>query len=158
MTIIVEDGSNVENANAYVSLADTRVYAADRGVILSSDDHIIIPMVIRTTDYLETFRYQGDASFDSQSLSFPRKIYKNSVLIVDGVPTKLINAQNELVIAVHKGIDLFEIKTDARAIKRKRVGDIYKEFEGVDTFAIPALAPLLRDLIIPIPVLGVQRI
>lgn len=158
MAIIVEDGTNVENANAYVSLVNTRIYAADRGVTLSSDDHILTPMVIRTTDYLETLRYRGDASFDSQSLSFPRKIYKNGVLIVDGVPTKLINAQNELVIAVHKGVDLFEVKTDARTIKQKKVGDIYKEFIGADTFAIPALAPLLRDIIIPIPVLGVQRI
>lgn len=40
MAIIVEDGTGVTGANSYISLADARTYATNRGFELSADDTI----------------------------------------------------------------------------------------------------------------------
>ncbi|WBF76993.1 hypothetical protein PSV3_00292 [Septimatrevirus PSV34] len=50
ITIVVEDGSGVTNANSYVSVADARIYASNRGVELPLDDDELAAMLIRSTD------------------------------------------------------------------------------------------------------------
>ncbi|WEM33665.1 head-tail adaptor [Pseudomonas phage PSA-KC1] len=56
ITIVVEDGSGVTNANSYVSVADARIYASNRGVELPLDDDELAAMLIRSTDYLKRRR------------------------------------------------------------------------------------------------------
>ena len=55
MSLIVEDGTGLPDANSYCDLDEIRSYAADRGVALSSDDAIIIAFAIKATDYLESY-------------------------------------------------------------------------------------------------------
>lgn len=54
ISIIVEDGTNVSNANSYNSIVELRSFALDRGVTLSSVDDEVATMAIKATDYLET--------------------------------------------------------------------------------------------------------
>ena len=79
MTIIVEDGSNVPNANSYASLADIRAYALNRGITLSATDSVLEPMVFKSMDYIESVgaNFQGTQTYTAptytaQSLQWPR--------------------------------------------------------------------------------------
>jgi len=76
MAIIVEDGSGLANANAYIDVAFADAYFTERNDLewsgLTAEKEAFI---IRATDYIElTFgkRFYGTKFSDSQSLSFPR--------------------------------------------------------------------------------------
>lgn len=92
MTIIVENGTNVANANSYLSLADIRAYALNRGVTLSPVDATLEPMVFKSMDYIESVgaNYQGTPTYTApdytpQALQWPRSailfqsMYPNSL-------------------------------------------------------------------------------
>jgi len=102
MTLIVEDGSNVANANSYVSIADARSYAELRGVTLPADDADVEVLLIKAMDYIEAQRdrYQGRKSYDTQALQFPRyDVYVDSLLVGSTtIPRELRYAQMALAI------------------------------------------------------------
>lgn len=110
IVIIVEDGSEVANANAYISVADVRTYAANRGVTLSNDDDAIAAMLIKATDYLETFacQYLGVPTSSTQSLQWPRKgvVFNCDEYPSTAIPKNLIAAQAQAVMAIAEGIAL----------------------------------------------------
>jgi len=97
MTIIVEDGSIVPDANSYLTIAEANT--------LLDDTFGIVPIVALTekdlklaTQYLESFasEYQGfQVSPAAQSLQFPRNfVYINCVPVPsDSIPTTLKTAQ-----------------------------------------------------------------
>lgn len=76
MTLIVEDGSIVANANAYVDVADCASYHASRGnVFASSPDELAEQAIIRATSYIDLYykgRWGGRKVERTQSLQFPR--------------------------------------------------------------------------------------
>jgi hypothetical protein len=74
MALIIEDGTIVEDANSYVTLAEYRAYGASRGLTITADDTLAEQQLIRSMDYLLTYEddYQGLRISDSQELSFPR--------------------------------------------------------------------------------------
>ena len=74
ITITIEDGSNVANANSFVTLVEARSYAEARGVALPVADDSLAVMLIKACDYLEAQanRYQGEIANEGQSLQWPR--------------------------------------------------------------------------------------
>lgn len=79
MTLIVENGTNVPNANSYADLTYIRAYALNRGVTLSVVDADVEAMVFKSMDYIESVasNYQGTKTYTAptytpQSLQFPR--------------------------------------------------------------------------------------
>lgn len=108
--IIVEDGSIVDGANSYVSVADARIYAANRGVQLPAENDEVAAMLIAATDYLEAqgCRFKGRKVDCDQPLQWPRRgVY----LCCDPYPTNkipkdLIAAQIKLAMAANDGIVL----------------------------------------------------
>jgi hypothetical protein len=100
MAIVVETGAVVAGANSYVSVADLRDYADDRGISLPSDDTTCEPLLIKATDYLEAQRnrYQGYKTASTNPLQFPR-----ADVWIDGyelsstaIPVELKKAQMQL--------------------------------------------------------------
>jgi hypothetical protein len=72
MTIIVEDGSIVANANSYNTIAEVQAFADSRGYTLPADFSIRFP---KAMDYLESLAesFKGSRSQPTtQSLQFPR--------------------------------------------------------------------------------------
>ena len=69
-TLIIEDGSNVANANCYVDLVLVRAFADDRGLVVSNRDTTLEQQIIAATDYLESrrFEYGGYKTNTTQSL------------------------------------------------------------------------------------------
>jgi hypothetical protein len=133
ITVTVEDGTLVTNANSYVSIADVRAYALQRGITLSTDDAVAAQLIVGT-DYLEQFecQYQGKRvdCTTPQALAWPRK----SVVLCcedwpeDQIPKNLKSALSTLVIAQHSGVNLFPNIGPADYIIREKVGPLETEY------------------------------
>ena len=138
ITINVEDGSGIPNANSYVSVADARAYALDRGVTLSANDDELGSMLIRATDYLEVQAclYQGVPTSSTQFLQWPRiDVYLNGdALPPNVIPKSLIAAQVQLAMAITAGFDLQPNISPQDYVKREKVGPT--EIEYADPLAV----------------------
>lgn len=132
ITIVVEDGSGVVGANSFVSVADVRTYATNRGVALSNDDDAIAAMIIKATDYLEAqeCRYQGMRTSASQSLTWPRVgvCLNGDELPPNVIPQSLKAAQCSLVLAVNSGFDLQPNISPADYVVREKVGPLETQY------------------------------
>lgn len=131
MTLIVEDGTNVPDANSYADLAFIRAFALARGVTLSATDSVVEVMAINAMDYIEGKRsaYQGSKTYVDQALQWPR----TGVLIDcaawpdDAIPKELKNAQAQLCIEQLSSPDLSP-STDGFAIAMEKVDVIEVEY------------------------------
>lgn len=106
MAIVVEDGTGVSGANSFVSLADARTYAADRGVTLSEDDAALSPLLHKAMDYLES------KGLGLLSLSFPTENGYVCRLTDAQALTRLANAQAQLCVEQAAGVDLAPTRTE----------------------------------------------
>jgi len=102
MTIIVEDGSIVANANSYATAAELSAYADLRGVTISTDESVLL---IKAMDWLDQYanRWKGDRTDDDQVLEWPRI----NVILYDAgpylgqntIPAELKNLQMTVALA-----------------------------------------------------------
>lgn len=162
ISLIVEDGSGLSNANCYVGVDDARDYATNRGVTLSGTDDAVAVQILLATDYLESFRdrYKGARVSITQALSWPRVgadlyddvAYKNLVWFPsDAIPKELIAAQCQAVVEQANGIVLMPT-TSGQFVTQETVGPLttkYSEVLGTSQQPfMPAVKALLRNLII----------
>jgi hypothetical protein len=151
VTLIVEDGTGVANANSYADLDFIRAYAASRGVTLSDDDEVLEPVVINVMDFIETRCFNGVRIY-ADGLSFPR-----SGIVIDGVtipsntiPLTLKRAEAQLTIDVAiSGVTLMPSGVSAPQVKREKVGPIETEFFAADAIGAPDI-PLASALLAPL--------
>lgn len=110
MALVIEDGSIVPGANSYVTVAEMRTYALQRGVTLPAADADLEVLSFQAVDYLESFRssYKGSIVDTAQALQWPRQN-----VVIDGqpwpiiaIPKELKSAQCQSVIEVFNGFDL----------------------------------------------------
>lgn len=132
ITIVVEDGTGVANANSYQTVANARLYAENRGIELPTDDDEVAAMLIRSTDYLEAqaCRYQGKPTSSTQVLQWPRTgVFLNCDEVPSNViPKSLISAQAALVMAINAGFDLQPNVSPQDYVIREKVGPIDTEY------------------------------
>lgn len=130
MTLIVEDGTGVLNANSYNTLAEIKLYGSLRGADLGLDAEIEVQSFL-AMDYLEAKRlyFQGTKTLETQELQFPR--YN---VFIDGyevganvIPVCLKKAQCQLIIEQANGATLMPTQLEA-AVKREIVGPIETEY------------------------------
>jgi len=159
ISIIVEDGSGVANANSYVSVADARTYAAARGVTLSANDDEVAVQLIPAIDYLEAqaCRYQGCKTSQTQSLEWPRtgvyldKCCENPVPIPsDVIPKSLISAQVQLAMAINAGFVLQPNVSPQDYVTREKVGVIETEYADPTKVGIMPTFTAANDLLAPL--------
>ena len=98
MALIIEDGTGVDNANSYISVAEARAFASLRSLILPSSDPAVEVLIIKAFDYLESLDYKGNHANPPQSAEFPRRdLYLQGVLFAQNeIPNKLKQAQSQL--------------------------------------------------------------
>lgn len=131
ITLIVEDGSIVDDANSYVSVEDVRKYAESRGVVLPSDDEVLKTKIIDAMDYLEGYaqRFKGRKVNPLQSLQWPRVgvIVDGTTLPYSPLPKALKNAASQLACdSATTGI--LTNKTSDFAVKRTKVEGLEIEY------------------------------
>lgn len=134
ITITIEDGSNVANANSFVTIAEARTYAAERGVTLSAADDDVAIQLIKSKDYLESFamRYQGEIANEGQSLQWPRidvYLYGSEIAFPsNAIPKELKAAQNATIVALAQGVDIMPNYSASDFVTREKVGPIETEY------------------------------
>lgn len=153
MALVVEDGTIVEGAQSYATVADLVAYASARGAEIPESEPEREQLLIKAMDYLEGLRarYQGEKTSADQPLQWPR-----SGVTIDGfmigshdLPRELVYAQLALAIEAN-GADI--MPNAEAAVTREKVGPIEVEYDnrgkvlGVSAFAKSAalIAPLLR--------------
>jgi hypothetical protein len=158
--LIIEDGTGLANANAYVSADGVRAYATLRGVTLpvaASPDPVEI-LIIKATDYLESLAYIMYRAVITQALSWPRVRCKHEVDPTKFLmPTKVVSAQCQLVLEQFMNDIVLLPSTPGGAagqfVIREKVDVIetqYSERLGtLSTPTMPAVDALLRELIVP---------
>lgn len=99
MTLIVEDGSGLANAESYLSVATFKSYCDARGLSYAGQVDSVIEQKLRiATGYIDTVkRYKGSRLLSAQALEFPRDGLTDwGGLIVTGVPGRVKQACAEL--------------------------------------------------------------
>lgn len=153
MTLIVEDGTGLNNANSYISVADCGLYHDKMGNTLwTGSDSAKEVALRRATQYIDNnYRFIGYIKEETQSLSWPRygAIDYDGRTFDDIVPQKIKDAVSELALSALSG-NLETNLDSSNYIKRQRVGELEIEYkEGSPTYKIYNLAQkIISDLII----------
>jgi len=125
MTVVVETGAVVANANSYVDVADADSYLRTRARATAWDALDLATKrgrLIQASQYLDaTCAWRGDPVSSSQTMGWPRSgvLDKNGTAVDnDIVPTAVVNATIEVAVAG-------EITTEAsRVALEETVGPI----------------------------------
>lgn len=105
MTLIIETGEIIANAQSYVSATDLDGYATLRGITLPSTVAQKEALLIKAMDFLVQFanRWKGERSTETQVLDWPRSdviLYGSGpILPSDEIPAELKNLQMALAVA-----------------------------------------------------------
>lgn len=158
IAIIVEDGSGVANANSYVSVADARTYAEQRGVTLPVSDDEVATQLIRAMDYLEAQAclYQGCKTSSDQALQWPRTgayigcNQPENEIPSNVIPKSLVSAQVQLAMAINAGFDLQPNVSPQDYVKREKVGPIETEYADPSSVGIMPTFTAVNALLAPL--------
>lgn len=156
MALVVEDGTQVANANSYVSLADARTYAAARGVTLPAVDLDCEILAIKAMDYIEAQRdkYKGNRVASTQALQWPRTgvVIDTFDITETSIPRELINAQVQTMIELFSGREVMPTSADSRVKIREKIGPI--EDEWAEYGSMTPSFPKIDSLLLPLFKLG----
>jgi len=111
MTIIVEDGTEVSNANSYSSYADLVAYGLIRGITITAVQADGEVFLIEAMDALYGRPWQGERVTTTQALEFPRTgVYVDGQLQdYDEIPRELFYGQLALALSAHEGTSLMPV-------------------------------------------------
>jgi len=128
--IIIEDGSQVENANSFVTDAEYQTYAALKGLTVAGTEAQREIDLLNAVDYITSKEscMQGCRVSSTQALSFPRTsvLLHGWVFSSTAIPKELKNAQME---AAASGLTLLTNTTNNNA-KREKVDVLEVEYNG----------------------------
>lgn len=156
MALVQEDGSVVTGANTYVTLAEYKAWADDRGITYGTDA-AVTQQIYRAMDYIESLRFIGDKANENQPLQWPRL-----GAVVDGYEVDGTEIPSQLKLAVYEAIKAeADGNSELAALDRRTisesVGDISVTYASNSSSrkTTPALTFALRKLIAP--AMGVIR-
>ena len=156
ITITIEDGSNVANANSFVTIAEVRAYAEARGVTLPVADDSLAVMLIKACDYLEAQanRYQGEIANESQALQWPRiDVYINgseTAFPSNAIPKQLNSAQSARVVAINEGVDIMPNYSASNFVTEETVGPITTKYADPTKVGIVPTLTAVDSLLAPL--------
>lgn len=154
MALLVEDGTGIVDAEAYVSVAVLRAYAEGRGHDISGSTDLQCEIQSRlAAQWIDTRgRYKAVKLTASQGLEFPRSgLVDWSGQVQIGVPKRVRDAACELAIRGLGGASLLPDVAREDFVKSEAVGPIsttYRDDAPVSTVFSSAerlLEPFLRD-------------
>jgi hypothetical protein len=156
ITIIVEDGTGVADANAYVDVDAVRAYALNRGVTLSDDDEVIKAWIINATDYLESgevaCKYQGHKTNCEQSLQWPRTGVEICCVAFSStaIPKQLKDAQSVAVMLQSEGLILQPNVSAQDYVVEETVGPITTKYANPIQAGMTQTFTKLEGLLAPL--------
>ena len=163
VTLIVEDGTIVPNANSFVTEGQIATYARSRGVLIPAliDPELdaIAVLGIQAMDYLAVLPWRGEPVSPMQTTPWPRK---NTGLEISetNIPGPIVAAQLSLSLFANKGIELIPGGATSGMVIKEKVGPIeqeYSETVGVSQNGLayfPSIDLLLKPYLIAEPAAG----
>lgn len=147
MTLIVEDGTGIVDANTYVSVDDHIAFCAMYGVTVEADAAQIA--LITAMDYIASKDYQGTKEFDTNDLDFPRlhmRIKGQEITDLQSL-AKIQRVQNEFGLAAAQGVNPLAIKD--RVVQSESFGPFSKTYASgqATTATNPRLDIYLKPLL-----------
>ena len=146
MTVIVEDGSTVANANSYITGAEVVDYAAARGVtILLADTE---ELIVKSMDYTEGLAFKGVKVTSTQALQWPRaSVYVDSYLVgTDEIPSELTKGQLETCLSISNNED--PLANVARVQESVSVGSLSVKYaSGSSTTLVKKISNAFKKLL-----------
>lgn len=154
MALIIEDGSKVDGAISYATVAEARAYASARGLSLPAADSDVERALVLACDKLESYRYKGNkAGGFLQPLQWPRRNVEldGETFPADEIPAILKQAQCQLAAEAANGTDL-QPTGSGREVVRTKVdvleteyapqgsGSVEPEFNKAEAMLAPLLA------------------
>ena len=130
MSLIIEDGSIVADANSYVTVIELDTYCSNRGITLSATTEAEKEALsFKAMDYIECNVYQGYKTNTGQSLQFPRyPVYIDNQLIdSNAIPATLKKAQLQLMVEIDNGFN--PLATTEQAVIREKVDVLEVEYD-----------------------------
>lgn len=126
MALIVETGTGLANAEAYVSVEDLRAWATGRGFTIAGSDTVCEQALRAAAQWIDTrWRYKGTRLTAEQALEFPRAGLADwSGFAVTGVPKRVKDATCELAYRAAAGTSLLPDAERSAYAKSKTVGPI----------------------------------
>jgi len=152
--LTIEDGTNVADANSYVTRAEIIAYAAARGVTIADDAGTDV-LAIKAMDFIESRRFNGErVNGLEQPLEWPRKyvIIGEEELPTDTIPKAIKKAESEAVLLLSQGIELMPNRNTDAYVKSEKVGSIETEYFGAPNVVptTPTLDAILRPYVVGI--------
>lgn len=149
MALVIEDGTGIAGATSFVTVAEFRAYATQRGIALPvADADVEIPL-IKAMDYLANFepRMSGVRIEEDQALFWPRRPDPPQTPAPSWqgtVPSTWKVMQMKLAIyALGGALIVAERPEDRGAVKAVTVGPIKTEYAGG---AAGSSQPRFRDV------------
>jgi hypothetical protein len=155
MSLTIEDGTGVANADSFATVAEAQAFATARGLTLPADDADVEPLLVKAADYLLGLedQFRGTRTKEAQRLPFPRyDVWKPGGWVYDSdeIPDLLKQAQIRLAVDAYT-VDLQPTGT-GQEVLREKVGPIETQYaqRGTATItpefnaAMSLLAPLLK--------------
>ena len=130
MALIIEDGSQVVDANSYVTDAEYTAYATLKGLTVGANAAKREIELLRAMDYLQGFEdsLKGTRASSTQSLSYPRYnvLLYGYLLASDKIPKELKQSQFEAAAYAHSGT---LIPNEAiKNVSKEKLGDLEVEY------------------------------
>tara|TARA_R110000823_G_scaffold203197_2_gene334052 strand:+ start:774 stop:1250 length:477 start_codon:yes stop_codon:yes gene_type:complete len=151
MGIVVENGSVVSGANSYVSLAEYRSWANDRGILTSDSDSVLERAIFRAMDYFESLQFIGNKANENQPLQWPRTEALIDGYYVDAteIPGQVKKALYEAAYVQQAGNS--ELNTQDRKASKEKIGDIEVTYadNSENRIISPALTFALSKIVRP---------
>ena len=135
MALVVEDGTGLANANAYISESFADTYHSDRGNAAwgSLSSTVKEQLIIKATEYLDaTYDWIGQIKSDDQALGWPRKgdvKDKDGRDLKDQVPTAVKRACAELALIGNDG-SLVENTDRSSFVTKEKVDVLEVEYSS----------------------------
>lgn len=136
-TLVPQTPEGEANANTFADVSELVTYATDRGLTIPDDTDEREQLLIKANDYIETLEgdFQGYRTHEGQPVTFPREAILLHNTWIDGtIPNILKQAQCQIAIDIHGGLDLLPSSTGKEVLEEK-VGPLQVKYAQAGTSA-----------------------
>ena len=154
MALIIEDGTIVENANSFTTVAECRAFADARGLDLPNEDAGVEKLLVSACDFLFSLEkdFQGIREHVDQELPFPRDEITVHSMDASGMIPKILK-QAQCRLAFDASQNALQATGSGRVVKKEGVGPLQVEYadDGASnpqvnlTAALTILEPLFKE-------------
>lgn len=144
VTLVVEDGTIVLNANSFVTEDNIVAYALNRGVVLpyntDAEKDAVATLGILAMDYLRVLPWKGEVVDVAQTTPWPRKNIVTPTWPDNAIPPAVVEVQYQLTLLAKGGVTLLPTYSGTGFIIEEKIGPIdtkYSEKVGVTTTGLP---------------------